>query len=179
MLNEDLLDEKDKQIINLTLAVRAYKKYDKERKKYITQLEKRIVELEKMLDLKTKEYDKLLNLDTDKSRWLAIANKKDEKIKRQKEVITILTKKLELLGKPEILNSLSDEKISNLADVHIMKKSYDRLHYKINLLRKFYSDLLAKTVKLQLISEELADNIIGCFPLENEDAKIYEKNEEL
>lgn len=169
MMNEDLMDEKEKKIINLSLAIRSFKKYDAERKVYIAQLENRIAKLEDQLEKKTKKYENLQNIDTEQSQLQAIIEKQKKQIKEKNELITHYLNKMALMNSPEILETLSKEDIKNIASIIAMKKENKRLQHRIKLLRMSYSDLLSKTVNQQLISKDLADMIISCFPLENED----------
>lgn len=84
MLNEDLFDPKDLEIAKLKQAIKRFKKYDKERKKYYTNLEQEISMLKTYIqELEGDETVKSLK----------------KKIKDQRETITILTRKLHIAEK--------------------------------------------------------------------------------
>lgn len=55
MLNNDLLDPKDKEIIRLKLVIERFKKYDEERKKYYSDKMQRLGELEAYIQEKEQQ----------------------------------------------------------------------------------------------------------------------------
>ena len=84
MLNEDLFDPKDLEIAKLKQAIKRFKKYDKERKKYYANLEQEISMLKTYIqELEGDETVKSLR----------------KKIKNQRETIIILTRKLHIAEK--------------------------------------------------------------------------------
>ena len=84
MLNEDLFDPKDLEIAKLKQAIKHFKKYDKERKKYYANLEQEISILKTYIQ----------ELEGDES-----VKSLKKKIKDQRETIIILTRKLHITEK--------------------------------------------------------------------------------
>lgn len=84
MLNEELFDPKDLEIAKLKQSIKRFKKYDKKRKKYYTNLEQEINVLKAYIQ-------KLEGDETVKSLR--------KKTKDQKETIIILERKLHIVEK--------------------------------------------------------------------------------
>lgn len=126
MLNEDLLDKKDKTILRLKLAIKKYKEYEAKRKAYYEERLKRLAELEKLNNNITKD-DKVIELQN--------------KIKQLKEE----NKRLHLkLSANKIITTKTDEELKELVRQNGLKEENKRLRTRIKSLSNTISDLICQ-----------------------------------
>ena len=128
MLNEELLDEKDKKIAQLEILIRRYKAYDKKRMEYVRDLEKRYNEL---LD----QFDEEGNVDT--ARRLT---------ELQKGFDTV-NKKLALVSYPEYIDEYNEDMLNSAYKFVTMKKQIRQLQEKVKGQAKEISELVYKLVQ--------------------------------
>ena len=128
MLNEELLDEKDKKIAQLEILIRRYKAYDKKRMEYVRDLEKRYNELRS-------QFDEEGNIDT--ARRLT---------ELQKGFDTV-NKKLALASYPEYIDEYNEDMLNGAYKFVTMKKQIRQLQEKVKGQAKEISELVYKLVQ--------------------------------
>ena len=128
MLNEELLDEKDKKIAQLEILIRRYKAYDKKRMEYVRDLEKRYNELRS-------QFDEEGNIYT--ARRLT---------ELQKGFDTV-NKKLALASYPEYIDEYNEDMLNGAYKFVTMKKQIRQLQEKVKGQAKEISELVYKLVQ--------------------------------
>lgn len=128
MLNEELLDEKDKKIAQLEILIRRYRAYDKKRMDYVRDLEKRYNEL---LD----QFDEEGNIDTAR------------RLKELQKGFDTVNKKLALASYPEYIDEYNEDMLNGAYEFVTMKKQIRQLQEKVKGQAKEISELVYKLVQ--------------------------------
>jgi DNA-binding protein H-NS len=129
MLNEALIDSKDREIIKLKIIIDKFKKYDKERKEYYSNSLRRLGELESMFSE--------IGDDIDKS---TLTNK----ILNQREALAKLNS---IVKRSRLLEKYDESEIMNFGSIGELKERINKLESLVKSLRKSNKDLINKLNK--------------------------------
>ena len=119
MLNEDLMNEKDLEIARLKLTIESFKKYDAERKIYISKLEDdleeysaRYVELKKASEVGTQE----------------LIQKLQNRIDNQRATLRQLSNVVNLVKKanPELLEMFQNAEVADIQNQNVLLKQRNK-----------------------------------------------------
>jgi hypothetical protein len=125
MLNEELLDEKDKKIAQLEILIKRYKQYDKKRMEYVRNLE------EKYNSLKS-QFDENGNIVT------------QQKLFELQKGFSTLHKKLMVCRYPEYLDEYTEGELNAAYTFVNLKKQIKYLQDKIVKYRDTINTLICK-----------------------------------
>lgn len=128
MLNEELLDEKDKKIAQLEILIKRFKAYDKKRMEYVRGLESRYNELKS-------QFDEEGNLDTAR------------RLKELQKGFDTVNKKLAIATYPEYIDEYNEDMLNNAYKFVNMKKQIRQLQEKVKSQSKEISSLVYKLVQ--------------------------------
>ena len=141
MLNDEFLDEKDKEIIKLKRTIEKFKEYDKERKAYYSKSMQRLGELESYVQELEQE---LRETETEK-----VARLK-QKIENQKEQLSHLLTIKQVTKMPE---EEVKENLTLVPEINNLRKRIKQLNERDKLARKTISELVYKLNQLQKENE--------------------------
>lgn len=128
MLNEELLDEKDKKIAQLEILIKRFKAYDKKRMEYVRGLESRYNELKL-------QFDEEGNLDTAR------------RLKELQKGFDTVNKKLAIATYPEYIDEYNEDMLNDAYKFVTMKKQIRQLQEKVKSQSKEISNLVYKLVQ--------------------------------
>lgn len=123
MLNEELLDEKDKKIAKLEILIRRYKEYDRKRMVYVRNLEKKYNDL-------LQQFEEMCD-DPSSKRLMEL----------QKGFDT-LNKKLMISKYPEYIDEYNEDELNAAYKFVNMKKQVSEQQEKIKKLNRTVSSLI-------------------------------------
>ena len=125
MLNEELLDEKDKKIAKLEILIKRFKEYDRNRMVYVRDLERKYNDL-------LRQFDENGNVATAK------------KLNELQKGFDTISKKLMLSKYPEYINEYNEDELNAAYKFVNMKKLVKEQQDRIIKLNKTINDLIYK-----------------------------------
>lgn len=145
MLNEEFLDEKDKEIIRLKMTIAAFKKYDNERKEFIKKLQWDLEETNQQY----LELESSIPKDVVECQWAYRENVKKLKteLKKVNGALSRLQQTMNLMNDEEKLKRC--EAIVKEYNVVTLKEKNSKLEKELKVLRKDNNELIMKIIKLQ------------------------------
>ena len=123
MLNEELLDEKDKKIAKLEILIKRFKEYDRKRMVYVRNLEQKYNDL-------LRQFDESGNVVTAK------------RLNELQKGFDTVNKKLMLAKYPEYINEYNEDEVNAAYKFVNMKKLVKEQQDHISKLNKTINDLI-------------------------------------
>lgn len=112
MLNTELLDEKDKRILQLENMIKSFKKYDEEQKAYRHSLEKENQDLRYRVDdleAEMSEISKDPSLQALQDRYTKLVEQQKRLTEDAKRQVSAYSRKIQLASHPELLQEIIDD----------------------------------------------------------------------
>lgn len=111
MLNTELLDEKDKRILQLENMIKSFKKYDEEQKAYRHSLEKENQDLRYRVDDVEAELSEISidpSLQALQERYTKLIEQQKRLTEEAKRQVSAYSRKIQLASNPELLQEIID-----------------------------------------------------------------------
>lgn len=129
MLNRDTFTRDQLEILNLKLAIKKFKEYDRNRKEYYSKALTRLGELESLLQEITDQSD------NDKLKTIIINQRRQLHAWQEKSYAM------------KILDKYTEEEIHNLCEYNRLKNQNEKLKSEVKSLKKLNSDLITELIK--------------------------------